>query len=93
MSGEEFFGKTDEYIALFKNGKERYVNSVFFNSVIQMLVAGANPYEIIDNLCQNLDDQTKAFEQHIQRTTNPSFIITYDSEIAKHLIEKYEIKQ
>ena len=63
--------KTDECIARFKNGKERYKTSATFNRVVQMLVRGADPYEIIDHLCQMSDDQTKAFEQYIHRDTRP----------------------
>lgn len=55
----------------FKNGKERYKTSATFNRVVQMLVRNADPYEIIDHLCQMSDDQTKAFEQYIHRDTRP----------------------
>lgn len=67
MTDIEFYKKTDECIARFKNGKERYRNSATFNRVVQMLVRDVNPYEIIDHLCQMSDDQTKAFEQYIHR--------------------------
>ena len=36
-----------------------------------MLVRDVDPYEIIDQLCQMSDDQTKAFEQYINRDTRP----------------------
>jgi len=71
MEEEEFYNKTDECIARFKNGKERYRNSPTFNVVIQMLVRGADSYEIIDQLCQSTDDQTRALEQYIHRDTRP----------------------
>lgn len=71
MEAEEFYNKTDECIARFKNGKERYRNSPTFNAVIQMLVRGADSYEIIDQLCQSIDDQTRAFEQYMHRDTRP----------------------
>ena len=74
MTQEEFYRKTDECIARFKNGKERYKNSATFNRVIQMLVRDVDPYEIIDNLCQMSDDQTKAFKQYIYRDTRPMVI-------------------
>ena len=71
MSDQEFYKKTDECIARFKNGKERYRNSATFNRVVQMLVRDADPYEIIDHLCQMTDDQTNAFLQYIHRDTRP----------------------
>jgi hypothetical protein len=71
MTEQEFYYKTDECIARFKNGKERYKTSATFNRVVQMLVRDADPYEIIDHLCQMSDDQTKAFEQYIHRDTRP----------------------
>lgn len=67
MTEQEFYLKTDECIARFKNGKERYKMSATFNRVVQMLVRGADTYEIIDHLLQMSDDQTKAFEQYINR--------------------------
>jgi hypothetical protein len=71
MTKENIYRKTDECIARFKNGKERYRNSATFNRVVQMLVRDVDPYEIIDQLCQISDDQTKAFEQYIYRDTRP----------------------
>jgi predicted kinase len=67
MTEQEFYRKTDECIARFKNGKERYRNSALFNRVVQMLARDADPYEIIDQLCQMSIDQTRAFEHIIQK--------------------------
>ena len=67
MNEKEFYNKTDECIARFKNGKERYKTSVTFNKVVQMLVRGVSPYEVIDCLCQMSDDQNEAFIQYINR--------------------------
>ena len=71
MNDKEFYNKTDEFIAMFKNGKERYKTSATFNRVVQMLVRGCSPYEIIDSLCQMSDDQNEAFIQYIYRDTRP----------------------
>jgi hypothetical protein len=71
MIHQEFYQKTDECIARFKNGKERYKTSPTFNIVVQMLVRGTDPYEVIDRLCQMSDDQTNAFSQYITRDTRP----------------------
>jgi hypothetical protein len=69
MTEQEFYRKTDECIARFKNGKERYKTSPTFNRAVQMLVRDVDPYDIIDQLCQMSDDHTKAFEQYIHRDT------------------------
>ena len=74
MKAEEFYNKTEECIAKFKNGKERYKTSPTFNVVVQMLVRGADPYEIIDQLCQATDDRAMAFQQYIHRDTRPLII-------------------
>jgi hypothetical protein len=71
MTDSEFYQKTDECIALFKNGKERYRTSATFNISVQMLVRGVSPYEVIDHLCQMSDFQSKAFEQYMHRDTRP----------------------
>jgi len=71
MNEMEFYKKTDECIAKFKNGKERYQQSATFNRAVQMLVRDVDPYDIIDQLCQMTDDNQKAFEQYIHRDTKP----------------------
>ena len=71
MNEKEFYNKTDEFIAMFKNGKERYKTSATFNKVVQMLVRGVSTYEVIDCLCQMSDDQNEAFIQYIHRDTRP----------------------
>lgn len=78
MRQKDFYVKTDECISRFKNGKDRYRNSPTFNKVVQMLVRDVDPYDIIDQLCQSLDDQSKAFEQYILRDTRP--MTTFKSE-------------
>jgi len=67
MTQQEIYEKTDECITRFKKDKERFRESATFNRVVQMLVRGAEPYEIIDQLCQMSDDQNKAMEQQILR--------------------------
>lgn len=74
MTEQEFYHKTDECVARFKNGKERFKTSATFNQVVQMLVRDVDPYDIIDALCQMSDDQTRAFEQYIYRDTRPMII-------------------
>lgn len=71
MMQEEYYQKTDECVAKFKNGKARYQQSATFNRVIQMLVRDADPMEIIDQLVTITDDTQKAFEQYMLRDTRP----------------------
>ena len=63
MNEMDFYKKTEECIAKFKNGKERYRTSATFNRVVQMLVRDVDPYDVIDHLCEVSDDTQKAFEQ------------------------------
>jgi hypothetical protein len=71
MEIHERYKKTDEIIAKFKNGKERYQQSALFNKVVQMLVRDADPLEIIDQLITTTEDFQKAFEQYMHRDTRP----------------------
>ena len=67
MEEQEYNTKIDNCISKFKNGKERYRTSATFNRIVQMLIRDVDPYEIIDQLCQVSDDQSKAFESYIKR--------------------------
>lgn len=71
MSPRNLYDKTDELVLRFKNGRERYRTSPTFNVMIQMLARGESEYDVIDTLCQRLDDQIKAFEQYALRDTRP----------------------
>ena len=74
MTDQDFYKKTDEYIAKFQNGKERYHKSPTFNRVIQMFVRGVDVYDVVDQLCHIIDDQSNAFAQYVLRDTRPMFI-------------------
>ena len=71
MEEKEHYKKTEEYIIKFVNGEERYRTSPTFNIAIQMLVRGVDPYQVIDQLCQNVDDLNEAFKQYILRDPKP----------------------
>jgi len=73
MNEQDRYQKTKEVIGKFKNGEERYRNSPTFNVVVQMLVRGADPYEVIDQLINTTDDTTAALHQYMQRTAPPPF--------------------
>ena len=77
MRVDEVYRKTDECIARFKNGKERYRNSATFNRVVQMLVRDVDPYDVIDQLCQMSDDQARAFEQYTLRDGRPNPLFSH----------------
>ncbi len=76
MDQQEHYRKTDEVVARFKNGKERYKKSPTFNRVVQMLVRDVDSYDIIDALCEMTDDNQKAFEQYISRDSRPMIMQT-----------------
>jgi hypothetical protein len=82
MKAEEYFKKTEECIFKFKNGRERYRQSPTFNVVVQMLVRGIDPYDVIDQLCQSMDDTQEAFKQYMARYTSmrPIFFHNKESE-------------
>ncbi len=71
MDRFEHYLKTDEIVAKFKNGEQRYLNSATFNRVVQMLVRDADPLEIIDQLITITEDTQKAFEQYMIRSIPP----------------------
>lgn len=71
MTEQEFYRKTDECIARFKNGKELYRTSPLFNRIVQMLVRDENPYDLIEELIQITDDTQKAFSQYVVRDSRP----------------------
>ena len=71
MTHEELYQKTEEVIAQFKDGRERYKTSVTFNRVVQMLVRGEDTYHVIDSLCRIVDDMDRAFNQYIVRDDRP----------------------
>lgn len=58
-------------VAKFKNGEERYRTSATFNRTVQMLVRGADPLEVIDQLITITDDTQKAFEHYMIKAPMP----------------------
>lgn len=67
MKEEEKYQRTDEIIAKFKNGRERYMESALFNQVVQMLVRDADVYMVIDQLIRVSEDCQNALVQRIHR--------------------------
>jgi hypothetical protein len=62
---ENDYLKTDEVLNKFKNGKKMFNESSLFNIVVQQLIRNANPYDIIEELCQINTDMSKALEQQV----------------------------
>ena len=75
MDRTELYEKTNECIARFKNGKEKYQKSALFNMIIQQLARGVDPYEVIEQLIQTTEDTQKAFEQYMYRDTRPTVML------------------
>jgi len=69
MEEKEYYNKVDEIVAKFKNGNNLYHRSTTFNRVVQMLVRGADHFEVIAQLITITDDTQKAFEQYVLRDT------------------------
>ena len=66
-----FHQKTDEIIDRFTNGREKYKRSALFNRVVQMMVRGQSPYDMIEYLIQVTEDTQEAFQQFAIRDTRP----------------------
>ena len=86
MEQVDSYRKTDEIVAKFKNGEERYKTSPTFNRVVQMLVRDCDIYEVIDQLITITDDTQKAFEQYVCRDTRP---MSYNENSSNIDITKY----
>ncbi len=71
MTEEERYNKTSEIIAKFKNGMKRYRTSALFNQVVQSLVRGADPIDIIDQLITTTEDTGQALIEHMHRDPRP----------------------
>ena len=61
---EELERKRYELIIRLRNGKH-YRDSVVLNKYINMLIRQRDPYVIIDQLCESLDEQSKLMENLI----------------------------
>lgn len=89
MTEQERYRKTDEVIAMFKRGEFLYKNSALFNTIVQQLVRGMDPYEVIESVISNCEDTSEAFKQHIIRC-GPSMLIQYSEPKKCDCSRKYE---
>lgn len=63
----ERYLKTDRLLNLFPNGVLLYNTNATFNKVIQMMLRGTTPHEIIESLIEMADHSNKALEDHLVR--------------------------
>ena len=74
MTDIQFHEKTKEVISRFKNGERLYQESAVFNQVVQCLVRDMDIYDLFEQVIQNSEDITKAFQHHIMiGNISPSF--------------------
>ena len=66
MTEEEYYRKRDEYISRFINGDKCYQTSQLFHNMIEMLVRGKDPYEMIFDLIEINERTLDAFEQYVR---------------------------
>lgn len=71
----------------FKNGFERYNNSVIFRRVIDLLYEGKDPYEIIDWLVSNNDEMLDRITDISKNGIKHTIVIETKDE-AKKLLEQ-----
>jgi len=65
MTREEQYRKTNEILAKFPNGEEKYKQSALFHQVVQMLVRLDDPYLVIEQLINVTEDTQHAFEHYL----------------------------
>lgn len=67
MNKDEIYFLTEQEIAKFTNGRDRYYKSPLFNKIIQMLVSGMSVYDVIDELVKVNENTLTALEQYMAR--------------------------
>lgn len=77
LTPEEYRQKAEVIVSKFKDGQDRYKKSALFNRVVQSLVRGADPMEMIDQLITITEDTQKAFERYVERDDRPISFITH----------------
>ena len=78
----------DEIIAKFKDGKKRYEESAMFNKVIQMLIRGADHYDIIDQILLAQENTQAVYEQHMKLCKGVPHIVVSPNDQLLALIKK-----
>lgn len=74
MDINERYVKTQEVLLKFAKGDKLYHTSAKFNTIVQLLVNGIDPYSIIEKMVEDEMAMTKAFEQYMIRDTRPMII-------------------
>lgn len=70
----EHYKNREELIPKFKDGDKRYLESALFNKVVQMLIRGADPILIIDQLVEMNDETQKKFQEYMINAPMPTRI-------------------
>jgi len=70
MSEQEYFEKRQELLARLLK-MELYHKSVIFRQSFEMLVQGADPINVIENLCEAHEVILKQFEEYIKADCRP----------------------
>lgn len=100
MTRDEHIAKLRMYIAQFTNGEKRYQESALVHRAVEVLVREGDPYQIIDQLIQIIDDNAKYMEELININMKPLLIQidktaldTKGLEIRHHGYGMYQLRQ
>ena len=70
----KMYHKTTDMIKRFENGEKRYRQSALFHTIIQTLVRCDDPYVVIDQLINVVEDTQNAMSELHKRASFPIII-------------------
>lgn len=82
---EETINKLNNLLFKFKNGELRYIIDPIFHSMITSLLNEENPYKIIDNLIDLINNQQEVINKLSSKT--PMYQVMFDN-LGKKLQEE-----
>lgn len=71
---EQFERKRTEILSKFMNGYNRFNNDHLFRKVVEALMRGANPFDLIEKLIDINKEQADAFKQYLNLNAYPQRI-------------------
>ena len=83
----EWRRKIEELLRKFEKGEEFYREDALFHNNIQMLLMGADPYQIIEQLIRMNRDLRKMFQKYIEKFPSGALLIE-DTDIIKSMDQK-----